>query len=269
MEPVTVVSFGGGLNSTAMLLGWLNAGYSQPDLILFADTGSERQETYDHVLRFSKWLEAQGWEKPTDERFKPEQGVITWTKKGGREETLEEYALRTENLPSLAYGKKSCSHKFKIEPQEREVNNYAPARQEWKAGRKVVKLIGYGAEEGKRVAKAKIEDDKYIYRFPLAEWGWDRQRCQKEILQEGLPLPPKSACFFCPATGKDGIHKLQQERPDLVDRALTIEKTAMDAGNVKHIQGLGRWYSWHSVIKAEPESDEEIQDGCIYCADDS
>ena len=43
------VAFGGGTNSTAMLCGFRERGI-KPDLILFADTGGELPETYEHVM---------------------------------------------------------------------------------------------------------------------------------------------------------------------------------------------------------------------------
>jgi 3'-phosphoadenosine 5'-phosphosulfate sulfotransferase (PAPS reductase)/FAD synthetase len=43
------VAFGGGINSTAMLCGFRERGI-KPDLILFADTGGELPETYEHVI---------------------------------------------------------------------------------------------------------------------------------------------------------------------------------------------------------------------------
>ena len=42
------VSFGGGTNSTAMLCGMYERGI-KPDLLMFADTGSEYPQTYEHV----------------------------------------------------------------------------------------------------------------------------------------------------------------------------------------------------------------------------
>jgi 3'-phosphoadenosine 5'-phosphosulfate sulfotransferase (PAPS reductase)/FAD synthetase len=145
-----VQAFGGGLNSTASLVRWVVDGLEPMHRILFADTGCERPETYEHVARFSEWLVSHGLPK------------IEVTRKGGRQETIEEYALRTSNLPSLAYGRKGCSHKFKIEPQERDINRWSVAHAAWKRVDKVIKLIGYGAEEQKRISKAKIEDDKYF-----------------------------------------------------------------------------------------------------------
>ena len=47
MTPL-VVSFGGGVDSTAMLIEMKNRGI-RPDVILFADTGAERPGTYIHI----------------------------------------------------------------------------------------------------------------------------------------------------------------------------------------------------------------------------
>lgn len=54
-----VASFGGGVNSTAMLIGMHERG-ERVDLILFADTGGEKPHTYEHVLTMTDWLVKRG-----------------------------------------------------------------------------------------------------------------------------------------------------------------------------------------------------------------
>ena len=55
-----IVAFGGGVDSTAMVIGLIQE--KRPiDLILFADTGGERPATYAHIEAFSDWLEQQGY----------------------------------------------------------------------------------------------------------------------------------------------------------------------------------------------------------------
>jgi 3'-phosphoadenosine 5'-phosphosulfate sulfotransferase (PAPS reductase)/FAD synthetase len=55
-----VVSFGGGVNSAAMLVGMKERGIT-PSLIIFADTGGEKPETYSFVSQMSEWtIENQG-----------------------------------------------------------------------------------------------------------------------------------------------------------------------------------------------------------------
>src|SRR5215471_2151116 len=50
-----IVAWGMGVNSTAMLIGMAERGI-RPDLILTADTGGEKPETYAFVRTFRLWL---------------------------------------------------------------------------------------------------------------------------------------------------------------------------------------------------------------------
>lgn len=234
MSPV-IASYGAGTNSTAFLIEMVRLG-ERVDAICFADTGGERPGTYAYIELFSAWLVARGYP------------AITILKKGGRQETLEENCLRLSMLPSLSYGFKGCSHKYKIEPQEKFANNWAPAKAAWKAGVKVTKLIGYDMDEPHRAAIP--EDKKYTYRYPLLEWQWGRDECVEAIHAAGLPQPGKSACFFCPSSTKPEILALKREHPDLLERALSLEAKAKDSGNLKTVNGLGRRLNWGDFIIA-------------------
>ncbi len=57
MEPQTpiIVSYGAGVDSTAMVVWMRNSGY-RPEAILFADTGGEKPETYAFIETMSTWL---------------------------------------------------------------------------------------------------------------------------------------------------------------------------------------------------------------------
>lgn len=246
-----VSSFGGGLNSTALLVKWVVDGNAPIDRIIFADTGGERESTYENVHRVSDWLQRHGMP------------AVEITRKGGRDETLEQYSLRTKHLPSLAYGTKGCSWKFKIEPQNRDINRWPVARRTWKNGGKVIKLIGYGYEEQKRLAKAKLEDEKYFYRFPLNEWGMDRSDCERVIRHVGLQVPGKSACFFCPSSKKHEILALPIE---LKTRPIRLETVARDAGNMRTTKGLGRQFAWSDYL-AGADVPEPTVVPCMHCVD--
>jgi hypothetical protein len=231
-----IASYGGGTNSTAMLIECAKRGI-KVDLILFADTGGEKPHTYEYVKRFSAWLVENGM---------PE--IIT-IKKGGRQETLEEELLRLKALPSIAYGWKTCSQKWKIAPQHKYVNNWEPARKEWAAGNKIIKLVGFDADEAGR-ADAYIPEDqlkKYENWYPLIEWEMGREECLETIKEAGLCLPGKSACFFCPNSHAPEIKALGAVYPDLLERALAMEANA----NLTAVKGLGRRWAWKDVIATD------------------
>lgn len=232
---IRIVAYGGGVNSTAMIIGLTLKGI-RLDAILFSDTGAEKPGTYAFLVRFNRWLQEHGQVTVT---------IIRRTTKNGDARTLEQHCLDYKTLPSITYGHKQCSHKFKISPQEKWVNNYPPARMLWKKGQKVTKYVGFDAAE---VRRTKPDDHKYTHVYPLIRWHWDRERCKKEILAAGLCLPPKSSCFFCPNMKKGEVLSLPI---DLQQRAIAMEQNAQ--GTLREIKGLGRDYKWEDLLTADRE----------------
>jgi hypothetical protein len=189
---MNIVGYGGGTNSTAMLVG-MHQRNIPVDLILFSDTGGEQAHTYAYLPIMNQWLSAHGM---------PEITVVEYTDQYGGRLTLEQECLRSGTLPAIAYGYKKCSLKHKIAPQDKFCNHYEPCLEVWEQGEKVTKYIGFDAGEEHRKTHAfvyDIQDKKYKKEYPLIDWGWYREDCVAAILQEDLPLPGKSSCFFCPS----------------------------------------------------------------------
>lgn len=228
-EPV-VVAYGGGVNSTALLVGLRDRG-RRPDLILFADTGGEKPETYAFLEVMNAWLIAVG--------FPPVVAVAN----DGAYSTLEAECLANHTLPSLAFGRRSCSDKYKRRPQDKYVTGWEPARRAWAIGMRVVKLLGIDAGESHRAVAA--DDPRFRTQFPLVEWDWGRDECLAAIRQARIPVPPKSACFFCPASTKREVLALAEAHPALFDRAVAMERNA--APRLTAVRGLGRRYAWSEL----------------------
>jgi len=250
-RPPLVVSYGAGVDSTAMLVAMWRRGI-RPDLILFADTGAEKPETYAYLPIINAWLAAVGFPPVTVVRYRPKRAPYR---------NLEGKCLANETLPSLAFGKHSCSLVFKVEPQNRFVQAWEPARLAWDAGLRVVKAIGYDSGEqdcrrrrkadtasAKKVREGHIDATRYAYWYPLQEWGIDRVECLRLIALAGLPVPVKSACFFCPASRKSEVVWLRDTHPVLFRRALRIERNARDGKHgLSSVAGLGRSFAWESL----------------------
>lgn len=246
-ESPVVVAYGGGTNSTALLVGLHERGL-RPDLILFADTGGEKPHTYEHVKVVNEWCKSVGFP-----------GIITvqTQNRAGEYYTLEQRCLDNKMLPSIAYGFKACSEKHKRRPQDKFVNNWEPARLAWECGLKVVKLIGYDADESRR---ARIQDDnRYTYKYPLIEWDWAREECVEAIARAGLPQPGKSACFFCPSSKKHEIVTLAKEYPVLFARAVEMERNA----DLHTIKGLGRSFAWGSFVEMPEQTQSSVSESHV------
>src|SRR5579859_5675163 len=125
MKTPLVVCCGVGRDSIAALIGMWRRGI-RPDLILFADTGGERDSTYDFILTLNNWLRSIGWPTLTIVRYQPK-NFKHWPPY----HSLEENCLTNSTLPSIAYGFHSCSSKWKIDPQNRFLEEWLPARLQW------------------------------------------------------------------------------------------------------------------------------------------
>ena len=237
------VSYGGGVNSTALLVG-LHARGVRPDYILFADTGGELPSTYQHVAVVSAWSQSLGWPAITR---------VTNAGAGNHgHASLEDECLRNVTLPSIAYGNKGCSTKWKRQPQERYLAAQPDVQALWQAGGKVNVCLGIDAGESHRgAAMLAATHKRWIYYHPLIEWGWAREECIAAIARAGLPVPGKSACFFCPSSKKHEVLSLARHYPDLFARAVDMERNAAPANT--HITGLGRRYSWEKLVAADAQ----------------
>lgn len=231
-----VLAYGMGVDSTAVLVEWYNRRI-RPDLILHADVGSEKPATYAYLPIIQWWLASVGFPPVIVVKYVP-----TDFKHWPPYRTLGENCFTNGTLPSLAFGFKSCSQKWKIGPQEKYTSTWQPAIDAWKSGAKLVKAIGYdaGPADTRRYVQVKDGlDPKYDYIYPLRDWGWDRARCKEEIAKVGLPVPAKSACYFCPATQPEELHEL----PEFQLRGI-VAMEARAAPRLTEIKGL-----WRNGIK--------------------
>lgn len=215
----------------AVLIGMRDRGLI-PDLILFSDTGGEKPETYEYFHVVNRWCR--------ENKFP----YVRTVRNSGMYETLENNCVQKNMLPSLAYGFKTCSDKYKRRPSDQFLDSWMKQRP-WIE--KITKILGYDAGEPHRIKD--YADDKYNFWYPLVEWGWRREECRLAVEREGLPIPPKSSCFFCPASKKSEVIWLKDHHPDLYARAVAMEEHA----ELTVIKGLGRHWSWKDLGRADDE----------------
>jgi hypothetical protein len=308
MKRPVILNYGMGVDSTAMLVGLQQRG-QKPDLIIFADTGGEKPETYAYLPIISAWLASHGW---------PEVTVVSYRPTRAPYDNLYDNCIINETLPSIAFrGGTSfdggCSLKFKGEVMDawiigksrgpwqfhgwspfyaaHAVEGIQPLKAQLKIRRSLiaelkadikkksdssadlkdglaqveaealkvykelapqlpVKLIGFDDSEADRkrtVKAARRVNDNYAFAYPLQDWGWTRERCIEEIAAAGLPIPLKSACFFCPASKKWEIRWLAAVHPELFLRAVAMEdRAAAGRHGLGEKRGLGINFRWRA-----------------------
>ncbi len=196
------ISYGGGVNSTAMTLWLLDQG-KHIDYIVFADTGAESPGTYGYIGMFDSYL-----------RRNYGKFITTVRSKYG---TLYEHYFSRKMIPSTVFP--HHIEKFKIRPIQ---GFYQSVR----GKDKVEECIGidYGELDRQHTSRRKFIDCKY----PLIEAGIGREGCKTIILSHHLAVPPKSSCYFCPFQTKTQWIELYRNHPDLFWKAVEFEEHSTD-----------------------------------------
>lgn len=202
---VNIVSYGAGVDSTAMILKMLDNGM-KIDHVVFADTGGEIPETYDTVEHMKKFLA---------KKKIPFQIVRNF-----RLVTLFEKCITRKVFPDTF--RRWCTRDFKVKP----IHKFY--KKQYK-GCKVNEYLGIDAGETKRCRVAK---EKFITKFyPLVDWKMDRLDCEKYIFEKKFPYVVKSGCYFCPFNSMTRWDYIKEKYPKLYKLCQKLEK------NSKHYAG--------------------------------
>lgn len=247
------VCYGAGVNSVALLIALKLAGL-RPDIITFAEFAAEKPPTMDHLGRMRRLLAK--WSFPD----------ITVCRKETLPSTgytdLYGNCIANETLPSLAFGLKSCSVKWKQKSQDQAIKgcksgpNAREPHPAWiearRCGERIVKLIGYdcGGPDLRRSRNLPHADADFDYSYPLQILGWDRSACVRIIIEALGPhmVPIKSACFFCPASKIWELYWLAGHYPDLLERALFLERNAL-TGRHSRFDAVEFGSSWEDLVR--------------------
>lgn len=183
------LSFGGGVNSVALYLLMEDLGIEFE--AVFVDHGGDWPETYDYLAEFQKYRAVTV--------IKPEYQGCT---------SLLDYCHKTRRTPSVVH--RWCTGMFKVRPFNSYVSSPCFVHLGIDAGE--VKRTRMGSEGGR--------ENRYL----LIEHGIDRGGCKKLIRDHGLPVPPKSGCWFCPFQRVGQWRLLRRKHPMLFCAAEKMEK---------------------------------------------
>lgn len=213
----SLLSFGAGVQTTALLVLVATGEWPRPDAIVFADTGVEYQATYDYLSDVSG-------------PYAKQHGLVIITlgpewRTPHYQADLEQYCLDHRMLPGTWI--RWCTNHYKIQV----IAHYRKQMMGATTASPTETWIGISVDESRRAVLA--IDPTEVKRYPLIELGMSRLDCESVIISAGLAVPPKSGCWFCPFQKQARWHQLKRERPDLFDRALQLERNAQGKGAAK------------------------------------
>lgn len=261
--PLRVISYGGGVQSTALMVLAARRVIDFPTLLM-ANVGDDSE--HPETLRYVREVAAP---------YAAEHGLslhlLDRIKRDGTIETLWSRLMRegSRSLPipvRMGNGKpgtRSCTADFKIgvtgkwlkergahggrscdehtvpavcwEHQKQRAKRtcrfhpQADCERCTQANRATV-AIGISQDEMARANRRRCDPHENVV-YPLISIGEEtkltmsRQDCVRLILDEGIPVPPKSSCFFCPFHRPSAWTELRRNHPDLFARSCELEET--------------------------------------------
>lgn len=227
------------MQSTALLV--LAAQRRIPyELFLFANVGddSEHPASLEYVETYAKPYAAAHEIELVELRRIPKRGFAK-----GREETLYQRLVRPESrsvpipvrMTNGAPGRRSCTADYKIRIVGQELRRRGAT-----ADDPAIVALGISVDEIERARPGNDPRSPLQYRtYPLLDMGLSRDDCKSIISDAGLPVPPKSACWFCPFNDRQRWRDLRDKTPDLFQLACDLEATLGDRA-----ESLGRNRVW-------------------------
>lgn len=182
---LTVLSLGAGVQSTTVLMMAAHGELAGLDAAIFADTGWEPQEVYDHL----EWL------KEKSENA----GIPVHVVSAG---SIYEDSLETEvSMPVFVDGtsgrggmvRRQCTKRYKIDPIRKQILDLIG--RDWHHNI-VDQWMGISWDEIERISES--QNSWLRFRYPLVDARMTRQDCLDWMREKGYPEPPRSACVGCP-----------------------------------------------------------------------
>ena len=205
MSRTQVLSYGGGVQTVAMVALVLQGKLPKPDMIVIADTGREKQSTWDYLEEVVQpALQRQGMRV----EIAPH-ALATVDLYAHNGDLLLPVYTETGKLPTF------CSNEWK----QRVVHRYLKSKGVTQAD----VWIGFSLDEQKRVDRASGDDGRYVRTFPLYDIGLTRADCLVIAQDYGWPLPPSSACWMCPNMDDHEWHTMKRDYPDDFAKAVELE----------------------------------------------
>jgi hypothetical protein len=213
------ISYGGGVQSTALLV---LAAQGRIDFrtFLMANVGhdSESAGTIVYLEEYAKPYAAEhGIELVVLDRVMVRSGE-TRTLFGELTKPGSKSLKIPVRMSNGAPGTRSCTADYKIQVIARELKRRGATKDN-----KAVIGIGISLDEIQRANNRRCDPHEDIV-YPLLDLGLRRSDCARIIRDAGLPVPPKSACWFCPFHRPETWHDMRRDDPPTFEKACQLEE---------------------------------------------
>jgi hypothetical protein len=241
-----ILSLGAGVQSTAVFLMALEGEFDMKiDCAIFADTGWEPAEIYDHLVRLEEraaniipvYRVSRG-----DLRADVLRVVGPASQRIGRV-VNPPYYVRQDDAAAIAAGRppdtggllwRGCTKKYKIEPIQKKIRQLLGYQPRQRVKKQIQQWFGISTDEASRMKDSRVAwIDNY---YPLIERMMSRADCLKWLTDHGYDAPRKSACIGCPYHSNAAWAEMRDHRPEEWKDALEFDH-ALRQGKLPGVTG--------------------------------
>lgn len=212
-----VLSYSGGVQSTALLVLAANRAIAI-DCAIFVDLGAaESPDTLRYVYTVA----------------------IPFARKSGISIQVAYYDALGDLLANPKHPKppfrakdggfstRQCTNHWKIRPFRKTLRRLMRERG-LRLGKDIPSVVlGISADEATRMATPSVR--YYVHEYPLVELGVTRDKCLRIIADSSLPLPDKSACWFCPYAPASRYRRIVNQHADVAGLAALLNDSVSKA----------------------------------------
>jgi hypothetical protein len=217
MVPDKIFSYGGGVQSTAALV-LAEQGRIDFNAFVFCNVGEDSENS--GTLTYIKDIV-----RPFVDRSRHLTLYELQRKRHGKDDTILGNLLssnRSIGIPVYmsngAPGNRSCTYDYKVMVVDQFLR---------KRGGKVFGAIvglGISLDEFQRCT-TKYNNKWKTLVYPLIDLRLTRLDCMHIIEDAGLPVPPKSSCWFCPFHSMSVWQEMREHQPEQFKKAVDLEQT--------------------------------------------
>lgn len=220
---MNIISLGAGVQSSTMALMAAKGEIGpMPDAAIFADTGAEPAGVY----RWLDWLETQlPFHVYRVSAGNLRDDLLAGMANGGRVAKPPLFVAEGGMLH------RQCTNDYKIAPIQRKVRELMGLKPRQRAPKEVAVTMwmGVSLDEIQRMTPSRLP---YIrHHWPLIDAGMTRGHCLEWMARHGYPMPPKSACTFCPYHDDRMWSAMKTEDPESWAEAVRVDE-AIRAGTI-------------------------------------
>lgn len=255
--PLKVLSMGAGVQSTTLLYMMLRGEIEKADHVIFADTGWEPQNVYDHLETLKVLMSEAGipFHFVTAKRERTREGARNIT--GNlRKDFLEDgsgfasmplHILQDDGKHGMI--KRQCTFDYKIQPVLLKMRELAGLKRGERCKEiRIVQMFGISYDESQRMRDPSFS--WVVNDYPLVDRRITREDCINWCEKNGYGKPPRSACIGCPFKSNEEW-RLLKEMPEAWADAVDFDKMLRE----KKLTGLNGTAYLHASCVPLDEAD--------------